>query len=120
MALIGYAEADFHSMRTRGHHYVDRTSFIAEMESLGNRNLLFTRPRRFGKSLWISTLHHYYNIRFKDQFETLFGNLYIGKNPTPYRNSYIVLRIQFSGIDVATDELAYGMILQAFCFTWVG
>jgi Predicted AAA-ATPase/PD-(D/E)XK nuclease superfamily len=107
MALIGYAEADFHSMRTKGHYYVDRTSFIAEQESLGNRNLLFARPRRFGKSLWISTLHHYYDIRFKDQFETLFGDLYIGKNPTPYRNSYVVLRFQFSGIDVSSDERAY-------------
>ena len=107
MALIGYAEADFYSMRTKGHYYVDRTSFIAEMEKLGNRNLLFARPRRFGKSLWISTLHHYYDIRFKDEFEKLFGNLYIGKNPTPNRNKYIVLRFQFSGIDVSTDEKAY-------------
>jgi Predicted AAA-ATPase/PD-(D/E)XK nuclease superfamily len=107
MALIGYAEADFHSLITRGHYYVDRTSFIAEQERLGNRNLLFARPRRFGKSLWISTLHHYYDIRFKDEFETLFGNLYIGKNPTPNRNNYIVLRFQFSGIDVSSDERAY-------------
>ena len=107
MALIGYAEADFHSMRTKGHYYVDRTSFIAEQESLGNRNLLFARPRRFGKSLWISTLHHYYDVRFKDQFEMLFGDLYIGKNPTPNQNNYVVLRLQFSGIDVSTDERAY-------------
>jgi hypothetical protein len=107
MALIGYAEADFHSMRTKGHYYVDRTFFIAQLENLGNRNLLFARPRRFGKSLWISVLHHYYDIRFKDQFETLFGDLYIGKNPTPNRNNYIVLRFQFSGIDVSSDEKAY-------------
>jgi Predicted AAA-ATPase/PD-(D/E)XK nuclease superfamily len=107
MALIGYAEADFHSLITKGHYYVDRTFFIAELENLGNRNLMFARPRRFGKSLWISTLQHYYDIRFKDQFETLFGNLYIGKNPTPNRNNYLVLRLQFSGIDVATDEKAY-------------
>jgi hypothetical protein len=107
MALIGYAEADFHSMITRGHYYVDRTSFIAKLENLGNRNLLFARPRRFGKSLWISTLHHYYDVRFKDQFDTLFGHLDIGKNPTPNRNNYIILRLQFSGIDVSTDERAY-------------
>ena len=107
MALIGYAEADFHSMITKGHYYVDRTSFIATLENLGNRNLLFARPRRFGKSLWISTLHHYYDVRFKDQFETLFGKLYIGAHPTPNRNNYLVLRFQFSGIDVATDEKAY-------------
>jgi hypothetical protein len=107
MALIGYAEADFHSMRTLGHYYVDRTAFIARLENLGNRNLLFARPRRFGKSLWISVLHHYYDIKFKDQFDTLFGDLYIGKNPTPNRNNYLILRFQFSGIDVSTDERAY-------------
>ena len=107
MALIGYAEADFHSMRTLGHYYVDRTSFIARLENLGNRNLLFARPRRFGKSLFISVLHHYYDVKFKDQFETLFGDLYIGKNPTPNRNNYLILRFQFSGIDVSTDERAY-------------
>ena len=107
MALIGYAEADFYSMVTRGHYYVDRTAFIAKQENLGNRNQLFARPRRFGKSLWISTLQHYYDIRFKDEFDMLFGKYYIGQHPTPYRNSYIVLRFQFSGIDVSTDEKAY-------------
>ena len=107
MALIGYGEADFHSMVTKGHYFVDRTPFIAVQESLGSRNLLFARPRRFGKSLWISTLHHYYDVRFKDQFETLFGNFHIGKNPTPNRNNYLILRFQFSGIDVSTDERAY-------------
>jgi Predicted AAA-ATPase/PD-(D/E)XK nuclease superfamily len=112
MALIGYAEADFYSLITKGHYYVDRTSFIARLESLGNRNLLFSRPRRFGKSLWISTLEHYYDVRFKDEFEMLFGNFYIGKNPTPNRNNYIVLRIQFSGIDVATNESAYSGYLK--------
>jgi Predicted AAA-ATPase/PD-(D/E)XK nuclease superfamily len=107
MALIGYGEADFHSMVTKGHHFVDRTSFIATQESLGSRNLLFVRPRRFGKSLWISVLQHYYDARFKDEFDFLFGKYYIGQNPTPNRNNYVVLRIQFSGIDVSSDEKAY-------------
>ena len=107
MALIGYAEANYHSMITKGHYFVDRTSFIAKLENLGNRNLLFARPRRFGKSLWISILHHYYDVRFKDEFDKLFGKFDIGKQPTPERNNYIVLRFQFSGIDVSTDEKAY-------------
>jgi hypothetical protein len=107
MALIGYGEADFHSMVTKGHHFVDRTSYIATQESLGSRNLLFVRPRRFGKSLWISVLQHYYDVRFRDEFDFLFGKYYIGQNPTPNRNNYIVLRIQFSGMDVSSDERAY-------------
>ena len=65
------------------------------------------RPRRFGKSLWISVLQHYYDARFKDEFDFLFGKYYIGQNPTPNRNNYVVLRIQFSGIDVSSDERAY-------------
>ena len=48
MALIGYAEANYYSLITNGHYYIDRTSFIAEQEKRGNRNLLFARPRRFG------------------------------------------------------------------------
>ena len=107
MAIIGYAEADFYSMITKGHYYVDRTSFIAKLENLGNRNLLFARPRRFGKSLFISVLHHYYDIQFKDEFDMLFGKLDIGKHPTSERNNYLVLLFQFSGIDVSTDERAY-------------
>ena len=107
MAIIGYGEADFHSMITKGHHFVDRTSFIATQESLGSRNLMFTRPRRFGKSLWISVLHHYYDAQFKDEFDFLFGKYYIGQNPTPNRNNYMVVRFQFSGIDVSSDEKAY-------------
>jgi hypothetical protein len=107
MALIGYGEADFHSMVTKGHHFVDRTQFIEVQESLGNRNLLFARPRRFGKSLWIWVLQHYYDVRFKDEFDFLFGKYYIGQNPTPNRNNYVVLRFQFSGIDVSSDERAY-------------
>jgi Predicted AAA-ATPase/PD-(D/E)XK nuclease superfamily len=107
MALIGYGEADFYNMRSKGYYYVDRTSFIPKLENMGNRNLLFARPRRFGKSLWISTLQYYYDACFKDKFDMLFGNLYIGQHPTPDRNKYVVLRIQFSGIDVSTDESAY-------------
>ena len=107
MALIGYAEANYHSMITKGHYFVDRTSFIAKLENLGNRNLMFVRPRRFGKSLWISVLQHYYDVRFKDEFDKLFGKFYIGTHPTPERNNYLVLRFQFSGIDVSTDEKAY-------------
>jgi hypothetical protein len=83
MALIGYGEADFHSMVTKGHHFVDRTSFIARQESLGSRNLLFVRPRRFGKSLWISVLQHYYDARFKDEFDFLFGKYYMVKTRLP-------------------------------------
>ncbi len=102
-SIIGYAQADFKTLIADGSLYIDRTAFIETMENQSNRNLIFVRPRRFGKSLWLSILHYYYGVEHKDKFETLFGHLAIGQNPTPLRNSYMVLRLQFAGIDVDTD-----------------
>jgi hypothetical protein len=102
-SIIGYAEADFKTLITEKKLYIDRTSFIKMMEDESNKNLIFVRPRRFGKSLWLSILHYYYGVEHTHLFDTLFGNLAIGQNPTPLRNSYLVLALQFSGIDVGTD-----------------
>ncbi len=102
-SIIGYAQADFKTLIADENLYIDRTAFIRTMEDQSNRNLIFVRPRRFGKSLWLSILQYYYGVEHKDKFETLFGHLAIGQNPTPLRNSYMVLRLQFAGIDVDTD-----------------
>ncbi len=106
-SIIGYAQADFKTLRADESLYIDRTAFIRTMENQSNRNLIFVRPRRFGKSLWLSILHYYYGAEHKDKFETLFGNLAIGQNPTPLRNSYMVLSLQFAGIDVETDKSTF-------------
>lgn len=91
-----YGIANFQLLREEGIFYVDRTDRIALVEDTGYQ-LLFLRPRRFGKSL--STLENYYDLAKAEQFEALFGDLKIGKNPTPRRNSYFVLKLNFSGID---------------------
>jgi Predicted AAA-ATPase len=106
-SIIGYAQADFKTLIADNKLYIDRTAFIETMENHSNTNLIFVRPRRFGKSLWLSVLHYYYGVEHKDKFEMLFGNLAIGKNPTPLRNSYMVLSLQFAGIDVETDKATY-------------
>jgi hypothetical protein len=106
-SIIGYAQADFATLRADKSLYIDRTAYIRTMENESNRNLIFVRPRRFGKSLWLSILQYYYGIQYKDKFDTLFGNLAIGQSPTPLRNSYIILRMQFAGIDVETDKSTY-------------
>jgi hypothetical protein len=106
-SIIGYSQADFKTLITENKLYIDRTAFIEAMENHSNPNLIFVRPRRFGKSLWLSILHYYYAIEHKDKFDKLFGNLAIGKNPTPLRNSFIVLRMQFAGIDVETDKSTF-------------
>ena len=109
MSIIGYAQADFKTLIADKNLYIDRTAYIRPIENHSNRNLLFVRPRRFGKSLWISILHYYYAVDHKDKFDTLFGHLAIGQRPTPLRNTYLILKLQFAGIDVETDaSILYG------------
>ena len=84
--------------------YVDKTMYIEKLENLSDKRIMFLRPRKFGKTLFTSTLENYYDILKKDKFEALFGNTYIGKNPTSNRNSYHILRFNFSGIDTTNVE----------------
>ena len=86
--------------------YVDKTMYIEKLENLSDRTIMFLRPRKFGKTLFTSTLECYYDISKKKEFETLFANTYIGKNPTKSKNSYYILRFNFSGISTNTVEEA--------------
>ncbi|WP_035258661.1 AAA family ATPase, partial [Desulfatirhabdium butyrativorans] len=83
-----YGISDFREIISQGYFYCDRTGCIPLLET--GKYLLFIRPRRFGKSLLLSTLFNYYDIARADEFERLFGHLAIGKNPTPLHNSYLV------------------------------
>ena len=74
------------------------------LKDLGEPFIFFLRPRRFGKSLFISLLEYYYDVKFKKDFDKLFNNTYIRKNQTVKRNSYYVLRFNFSGINTSTKE----------------
>ena len=100
---IPYGISHFKSLITEGYLYVDKTLFIATLEEQGKYNILL-RPRRFGKTLFLSTLRHYYDIRCKEEFDALFGNLAIGRNPTPLKNSYQTLFMEFSGISIKDEE----------------
>ena len=84
--------------------YVDKTMYIEKLENLSDSTIMFLRPRKFGKTLFTSTLENYYDISKINEFEELFGNTYIGKNPTKNKNSYHILRFNFSGIDSNTVE----------------
>ena len=107
MIKIPYGESDFKKLMLEDYFYQDRTQFIEQLEKWNSNYPVFLRPRRFGKSLFISTLHHYYGLEYQNEFQTLFGNLYIGQNPTQAANSYLVLRFEFSRIDTATHESTY-------------
>ena len=78
--------------------------YIEKLENLSDKRIMFLRPRKFGKTLFTSTLECYYDVLKEDEFETLFSNTYIGKNPTNLRNSYHILRFNFSGIDTSNLE----------------
>ena len=112
MKLLPYGMMNFEDIRLDNYYYVDKTSFIPLIER-SDRYFFFIRPRRFGKSLTLNMLQHYYDVRTRDKFDALFGDLYIGKHPTDDRNSYLVLYLNFSGI---TGELHnYRSGLDAHC-----
>jgi Predicted AAA-ATPase/PD-(D/E)XK nuclease superfamily len=101
MLKIPYGESDFTKVIKRGYFYQDRTAFIHDLEN-APAFLIYLRPRRFGKSLFVSMLEHYYALEHQDEFQELFGHLAIGKNPTPFANQYMVLSFEFTGIQTNT------------------
>ncbi|MEM6264027.1 MAG: AAA family ATPase [Bacteroidota bacterium] len=112
MLKLPYGRSDFASLIEDGFHYVDRTRYIAELEQLGETYLVFLRPRRFGKSLWLSTLNYYYGKQYTDKFDTLFGQLTIGRQPTKLANSYLILHLDFSGISTISRDSTYQDFLK--------
>jgi len=98
---IPYANCDFTDIRREGYFYIDKTSYIPHIEEAGGNYLIFLRPRRFGKSTLLSTLESYYDVGRADQFEELFGGLWISAHPTPKKNRYLVLTLDFSSVEAA-------------------
>jgi hypothetical protein len=97
MIKFPYGISDFQSLMKRNFYYADRTDRIPLIEEAGDQ-LLFLRPRRFGKSLLLSMLENYYDAARAGQFEEIFGHLAIGKNPTPLHNKFFILKWDFSEI----------------------
>ena len=99
-----YGISNYEKIVNDGYYYVDKTMYIEKLENLPETNIMFLRPRKFGKTLFTSVLENYYDKNKKESFEKLYGNTYIGKNPTKLKNSYCILRFNFSGIDTSTEE----------------
>lgn len=102
--LVPYGVADFATVIEQNLYYVDKTMFIPELEKQP-RNLFFIRPRRFGKSIFLSMLYSYYDCMQSHKFQSLFGNLWIGQHPTPLQGKYQVLFLDFSQITGNIDKL---------------
>ena len=116
---LPYGVSDFESVMKDNLYYVDKTMYIPLLEEQP-RYLMFIRPRRFGKSLLLSMLKAYYDKAKKDQFDEIFGSLWIGKHPTPLMGRYQVMHLDFSQIGGTIDELEkkfdkyMGFMLNAF------
>ena len=101
-----YGNANYAEIVRKQGYFVDKTAYIEQLEWVDNP--VFLRPRRFGKSLWCRILECYYNIAQRDEFDELFGQTYIGQHPTPLRNAFFVLHLDFSTVDPtgSLDEIA--------------
>ena len=93
--LPPYGISNYAQIKSEGLYMVDKTMYLKKMEEVGHF-LFLIRPRRFGKSVFLSMLESYYDIEAKDDFELLFGDTYVGKHPTELHNLFQVLRIDFS------------------------
>ena len=99
-----YGISSYEKIVNDGYYYVDKTKYIEKLENLPETSIMFLRPRKFGKTLFTSVLENYYDKNKTDEFEKLYKNTYIGKNPTKLRNSYSILRFNFSGINTENEE----------------
>ena len=105
---IPYGMQNFEDVIKEDCYYVDKTPFIEEIEE-SNMYFFFVRPRRFGKSLTLSMLENYYDINKKDKFEEIFGKLYIGQNPTPEHNTYLIIHLNFAEVAAGLDDYQDGL-----------
>jgi hypothetical protein len=104
---LPYGISNFSQLVSEDYYYVDHTASIEKLEQANEPYVFFLRPRRFGKSLFVSMLWHYYGLEFTEQFAQLFGHCYIGQRPTQKANSYAVLYLEFSRIDTTTRESTF-------------
>ena len=111
---IPYGMMNFVAVRRDDCYYVDKTRFIPVIEQ-ANKFFFYIRPRRFGKSLTISMLRHYYDVLQKDVFDTLYGDLYVGQHPTSERNTYLILYLNFAIVNAELHN--YRQALDAHCNT---
>ena len=108
MKKLPYGVSDYEKLIEKNYYYVDKTEYIEKLENLAETNIMFLRPRKFGKTLFTSMIENYYDVNKKDKFQELFKETYIGKNPTEMKNSYYILRFNFSGIDTENEETTMG------------
>ncbi|MBQ9215089.1 MAG: AAA family ATPase, partial [Bacteroidales bacterium] len=101
---IPYGETDFVTIRKENSYYVDKTAFIPYFENAA-KYIMFLRPRRFGKTLFINTLAAYYDVLEKDNFDQTFGGLYIHEHATGQQGKYMILKFSFASVDSRRENV---------------
>ena len=104
MKRLPYGINDFEAVIEQNQYYVDKTMYLPLLENQPS-NIFFIRPRRFGKSIFLSMLHAYYDCSKKEKFQTLFGDLWVGKHPTPLQGKYQILHLDFSYVGGSIEKL---------------
>jgi hypothetical protein len=112
MLKLPYGVSNFTKLASEDYYFVDRTAYIAQVEQMNEPYLFFLRPRRFGKTLFVSMLQCYYGLEYAAQFADIFGNYVIGQKPTPLANGYLVLKLDFSRINTQTRESTFTGFLE--------
>ena len=113
---VPYGVSNFKKIIKFNQYYVDKTMYIPMLEDQPDY-LIFIRPRRFGKSLFLSMLETYYDCNLKDQFKELFGKLWIGSHPTPLQGEFQVLTLDFSQVGGDIEHLEENFNSYCgFCF----
>ncbi len=107
MLKLPYGVSSFDKVASEGYYFVDRTSYIKQLEELPEPYLFFLRPRRFGKSLFISMMQCYYGVEYAESFTEIFGRFAIAQTPTPMANHYLVLKFDFSRINTTSKESTF-------------
>ena len=102
---------DFKKIRENNYYYIDKTNFIEEIGKNVGKTLLFTRPRRFGKTLNMSMLKYFFDIKNKEENKKLFQNLYIENSDFfEEQGAYPVVYISLKGIKADTWESSFFLI----------
>ncbi len=104
MRRIPYGETDYVNIRKENSYYVDKTAFIPLFENAA-KYIMFLRPRRFGKTLFINTLAAYYDVLGKDNFEQNFGGLDIFDHSTDSQGQYMILKFSFASVDSSRENV---------------
>ena len=107
MKRIPYGLTDFVRIRREDWYFVDKTRYIEVLENYPDNYVMFLRPRRFGKTLFLAILDAYYSVQYKDDFDLLFKDTYIHSHKTKEANSYYMLMFNFSVVDIREVERSF-------------